>query len=81
MSNSAVDVVRSYPEQSHTDPEENNMVLGNQFYGPTGANNDATSPVSGERLEDLVLNAPTSFSGGVPSVGQQAPSSGMGRNA
>lgn len=67
-----------YPEAPHQDPQEDNMVLGNQFYGPTGANNDAKSPVNGEKLESLVMNAPTGFSGGVPSIGQQSPVSGYG---
>lgn len=67
-----------YPEAPHLDPQEDNMVLGNQFYGPTGANNDASQVKTGETIESMVMNAPTSFSGGVPSMGQQSPASGHG---
>lgn len=67
-----------YPETPHADPQEDNRVLGNQFYGPTGANNDAKTPTVGDTLEGLTMGAPTTWSGGVPSIGQQAPISGYG---
>lgn len=42
--------------------------------GPTGADNDSKDS-NGDALTAMVMNAPTSFSGGVGS-GQQAPVSG-----
>jgi hypothetical protein len=54
---------------------DDHQVAGMHF-GPTGANNDATDPNgNADTLTTMVLNAPTSFGGGVP-AGQQSPVSG-----
>lgn len=56
------------------DPQEDNKVVGNMAFGPTGANNDVPTGTSGDTLEGMVMGAGTSFSG-VP-AGQQEPRSG-----
>lgn len=58
------------------DTQEDNRVMGNMNFGSTGANNDAPSMTNGETLESLVMGAPTGFSGGLPSAGQQVPRDG-----
>lgn len=56
-----------------TDPQEDNLVLGVQNFGSTGANNDIEPTKSGETLESLVTGAKTNGFTGVPDYGQQEP--------
>lgn len=58
------------------EPGHDSMDYGNQHYGPTGADNDSATGKNGQSLDDMLMGAPTSFPGGVPSTGQQEPKSG-----
>lgn len=59
-----------------SDIRHDSFNFGNMHFGATGADNDAQSPTSGQRMSEMVMGAPTGFSG--VGSGQQAPSDGKG---
>lgn len=56
------------PETNYTmkDPQEDSMNVGNQHFGPTGANNDIPPSQSGETLEGMLSGAKKEFAQSQP---------------